>query len=337
MSIKQNILIMAGLLLLVQQSAYSADPLDKESLTPPQDIAKTTRCVGEENVWDKNIDNDVIIKPDSNLTVMFHGNRFPASKDLVAAFERANPDIKVSYSSLPPASVLHKLINIDLTRTPAQKDILSKMEGLKYPDVVMVPEANIRQALPVNGKIAPNAANSLVATLIDPKLYSKIKGIVAVMRSDETRIQKQKDLKTTSATFVFAGQQSQKNHAIFKVPSKFFGENLFEQIKMRDSTGYSQMIHHRSIPARILTKCEDVGFQFAQSQPYLENRFPGKFKFLDLPVKNSDILSGENSYVAVTKNSTHKEAAEKFVAFIMGSEGQGILKRYKMDLESSHE
>lgn len=332
MSIMKKLTTLTGLLLLAGQ-VHAASVSDNPN--PAQDIAKPTMCAGEDGVWDSVKDNDVTIRSGSNLTVMFHGNRFPASRELVAAFEKANPKIKVTFASLPPASVLHKLIGVELNKNQAQKDLYEKIKGIDYPDVVMVPESNLKISSLPNETITDltKIMSPIARSLESPKLYSTIKGVVAVMRADEKRIENLDDLKTTDAKFVLAGQQSQKLHAIFRVPSKFFGEALFEKIKKKDSTGYSQMIHHRSVPARIYQKCEDVGFQFAQSQPYLEDRFPGKFKFLELPKASQAVFDGENSYVSVTKKTTHKENAEKFVDFIMGEEGQKILERYKIGLK----
>lgn len=163
-------------------------------------------------------------------------------------------------------------------------------------------------------------------------MYSRIHGMIAVMRADDKKINKIEDLKTTDIHFVLAGMQSYTSHAIYKVPEAFFGEELFEQIKKLPFTGYSLLTHHRSIPARILLGCSDVGFQFAQSQAYLEKRFPGKFKFLQLPESIPGIYDAENSYIAITKKSVHRDAAVKFRDYVLGPEGQAILARYRLAL-----
>lgn len=328
----------AGLVCFSHQIAQSTEinqtpqPINIQAKVPQllPDIAKPTFCANEDKVWDELIDADVTIKPGYNLTVMFHGNRFPASKALVAAFEKKNPSIKISYSSLPPISILQKLSNNYVPNSPDQKEILDKVSKFPFPDVVMIAEDNLLvKQVPSN---LQSKSNPVADALVEPKIYSRIKGVVAVMRSDETRIAKIKDLKTTEVKFVLAGQQSQSRHAIFKEPIRFFGNELFDNIKKRQSTGFSKMIHHRSVPARILMNCEDVGFQFAQSQVYLEERFPGKFKFFDLPNSGPNIFDGENSYISVTKRSSDKENAEKFVNFVLGPEGQSILQKYKIGL-----
>ncbi len=284
---------------------------------PAHNAGKPTFCAGEDKVWSAERDSDVIIKEGANLTVMFHGNRFPASADIVAAFEKANPGIKVTYSSLPPISVVRKLNGQDSTKGAEVKDISKKIAPLDYPDVVMVPVDNL--VLDLYGD-----------NLINPAMYSRIHGVVAVMRADDKKINKIEDLKTTDIHFVLAGMQH-PSHALYRVPEAFFGKELFEQIKKRPSTGYSLLTHHRSIPARILLGCSDVGFQFAQSQAYLEKRFPGKFKFLQLPESIPGIYDSENSYISITKNSTHRDAAAKFRDFVLGPEGQAILARYRLE------
>lgn len=94
--------------------------------------------------------------------------------------------------------------------------------------------------------------------------------------------------------------------------------------------GLSQMRHHRSIPARLLAGCEDAGFQFLQSQPYLEAEFPGKFQFIPYALDPQSAAS-EESYIYVSGASKRRAAADKFAAFMTSTQAAEILKQYRLE------
>lgn len=283
------------------------------------DMALPTLCSGEEAVWSAPQDSDVFVKPNANLVVMFHGNRFPAAKELVDAFEKKYPNIKITYTTLPPPSILFKLSTHKAPKFGEKENHFQKIASIGYPDVVMFSEANLK-------------ANLYRDALINPAMYSRISGIVAVLRADDNRTNKREDLKSTTTKFVFPGNHSQRKSLFYRELQNFFGEQYFDRLKKNPTTGYSQLAHHRSIPARILIKCEDIGPQFAQSQLYLEKRFPGKFKFIEIPVSDRRIYEEENSYIALTKKSHNPDAARMFQDFMIGNDGQAILTKYRIGL-----
>jgi len=320
MKLKFILKITVVLLGISGSSLCSAESASSPSAsTVASDVALPTLCSGEAAVWSEPQDSDVFIKPYANLVVMFHGNRFPAAKELVDAFEKKFPNTTVTYTTLPPPSILFKLSAHNTPKSSDKKNSFQKIAAIGYPDVVMVSEANL------NAKLYGDA-------LVDPVLYSRISGVVAVLRADDNRINKLEDFTSTSSKFVFPGNHSQRKSLFYRELQNFFGEQYFDQLKKNPTTGYSQLAHHRSIPARILIKCEDIGPQFAQSRLFLEKRFPGKFKFFEISVSDRRIYEEENSYIAVTKMSRNPDAARVFQDFMVGNDGQAILSKYRIGL-----
>jgi hypothetical protein len=274
-----------------------------------------TACAGDIPADPGDGDPDVSIRDDSTVNVMFHGNRFVAARELATEFERLNPGQKVSWTALPPANTMKVLQNGP-----------QPFAGSKpfFPDLFM------GNQLLYNALLQNKDASKRKIQLRGS--YSRIHGIVLIARADDPNIAGS-DIKTIvnnlKVRFVLPGQQP-LTHPLVSIYGHNFEKSQLARLPSNPRFGISQQRHHRSIPARILSKCEDVGFQFLQSQPYLEAEFPGKFKFVPVPIPEEEAAT-EESYLFAIPGGPRAAAAEKFLSFMKSSEAVAILRKYHLE------
>ncbi len=254
-------------------------------------------------------DPDVSIRSDATLNVMFHGNRFVAAPELVAKFERLNPSERVSWTALPPANT-RRVISSGPQSFAGSKPF--------YPDVVMMP--------------ALSQATQTGKKLINRGLYSNLHGIVLIARAGDQNVSGtdfRAIVNNPKVKMVLAGQQA-LDFPLIVVSGVNFGAPPTDGTPRISNYGVSQQRHHRSVPARILAECEDVGFEYLQSQPYLQERFPGKFKFVSVAMSAQDAAS-EASYLYLVPEAVNADSAVNFVSFMKSGDALEILRKYHLE------
>jgi len=286
----------------------SAAAMTSQNSNPPAFLT-TTACVGDIPADTFLGDPDVAIRDDATVNVMFHGNRFVAAPELVAAFERLNPGERVSWTALPPANTRRAVANGP-----------QSFAGSKpfFPDVVLMP---LYAQTTASGK-----------KLINRGLYSNLHGIVLIARADDENVSGtdvSAIVNNPSIKVVLAGRQA-LNFPLIAVSGIRFDEANTDAGAHTPRYGVSQQRHHRSVPARILAGCEDVGFEYLQSQPYLEQQFPGRFKFTPVAMSAEDAAT-EASYIYLVPDGRHGDAAEKFISFMKSRDALMILRKYRLE------
>ena len=286
-----------------------------------------TVCEAERGVYDPAVDKDYEFRRDADLFVMFHGNRFVAAPAIVAAFEAANPGVRVSWTSLPPIYTIFKVAP-EKIRQNMPKDIPEGLASQPGPDVVMLSRGTL-------AGLYGTAFN-----IHDAKLYSKVAGMVLVARQDSPVSGITDAIRRPDVRFVLAGGQNVRHHSTYSVPRIALGDAVVDDLLARATTSFSQVTHHRSIPARLLAGCGDAGFQYKQSEPYLRARFPGQFKFFDVPTDQrvrETLDADEDSYLLVASGTKNRSLAARFSAFMVGAEGQRILSKYHLDINGGQQ
>lgn len=263
-------------------------------------------------------DEDIHRPADATLTVMFHGNRFVAAKDLVTAFELLHPEQRLAWTAIPPINTVRALQSGGRDAGMAGQDFM--------PDVVLGPTAF--GTYPLGFPQTSHQTNSWPG-LDNLGLYSRIHGLVLMARADDARVQGQDwaaIVHEPSLRIVLPGSQP-RNHALVQVYEGAFGAAGLDALPQSTRVGVSMLRHHRSIPARILAGCEDVGIQFGQSKAYWAGREPGRFKFVDVALSASE-LSVEDSFVYVVQSTKHPKAARAFADFMHSDVALAILREY---------
>ncbi len=299
----------------------SQQPPAEAKTNPPErpwemrPLIEKTPCAGDaEEVGSAGKDPDISVPADATVFVMMHGNRFVAARDLAEAFERANPGERVAYTAIPPVFTVKAL---------DQGGLNVGAEKMFRPDVVMAPPATTKILAEMKWK---------GQLLEDRGLYSRVHGFVLMARADDARVTG-KDwkavLKDERLKLSLPGQQVPAFTSFGPLVDVLGREGLEARIK-EGKAGGTDVRHHRSMPARIAAGCEDIGIQFLQSRVYWEAQRPGAFKFIDVPIADSDAAK-EESKIFVVKATKRRASAEKFVAFVQSSAGQQILAKYRLE------
>jgi hypothetical protein len=273
-----------------------------------------TDCPQDPALYDQN-DPDVRLVPDPQLSVAFHGNRFVIANEVIAAFHNANPGTRISYTAIPPIFSFRALTEAGIR--------FSGGRGFNA-DVYMGP------SLLGSTKILGAAPGQEL--LVQHGLHSLVTGLVLLARADDSRIRPDSKwddvLRDPSLRLSLPGDQD-SGFTLFEPVREALGDELFRALPDNSRIGVSRTRHHRSIPSRILAKCDDVGVQFLQSKQYLEAAHPGQFKFIDIPISDRSRAQQE-SYLFSTPKATANELAQKFIRFVQSEPVKAILAKYSM-------
>ena len=309
--------LIATLLPLLTTIAFAQAP--ERSSSPVGKPFQPTPCAAETKAL-ANSGDDIVLPANANLTVMFHGNRFVAAKELVTAFEKGHPGVVVAYTSIPP---IHTFVQV-LGKNALPADVLLQagVQGVlpekMMPDVVMLPDQ--KGFKPMSDR------------LTNIGTYSAISGVVLISRKDDDRVKGSAIdiLKNETLRVALPGLQGQQEQLFFGI-FNLIGRDDYDHLVKSNRVGFSGHKHHRAIPARIAAKCEDVGVQYQQSQRYLEKTMPGVFKFESIPTtQNPHNPDQPTSYVYVVNGSPRAELAKQFADFMLAAEAQEILRSYSM-------
>jgi len=268
-----------------------------------------TPCAGDISPDTSAGDPDVSIRDDATLNVMFHGNRFVAAPELVAEFERLNAGERVNWTALPPSNTRRVIAHGPESFAGSRPF---------FPDVVMMPAF-----VPVDGRSG---------RWVNRGLYSNLHGIVLIARAGDPNVTGT-DVKAIvnnpQVKVVLAGQQALA-FPLIAASGLRFDDWSSSGVPDDPRFGVSQQRHHRSVPARILAGCEDVGFEYLQSLPYLEQQFPGRFGFVAVAMSAEDRAS-EASYLYVHSAGPHVASGEKFATFMKSKEALTVLSKYHLE------
>lgn len=269
-------------------------------------------------------DEDVNIRSDATLKVMFHGNRFAAVKELVQGFEAENPGERLSWTSLPPKNTINAIKSVG--RDPE----ISSVAFL--PDVVLGPQALQNAILPLRDD---------GVQVVNVGRYSSVTGVVAIARSSDDRVRTAGDrlssslIAGTSLRVVLPGFQ-ERTQVFIRTFDTLLGPGGLDQLAATGRVDVGGVRHHRDIPSRIRSGCGDIGIQFLQSKVYWEMQSPGVFQFLDVQSQRKD-LEQEDSYVFIVKPNSASTptvspiramSVDAFVGYMFSRSALTILRKY---------
>lgn len=300
---------------LAQTAAAPDLAVQVERVWSQKPFIETTACAGDIGAIGKaGEDPDIVVPEDATVFVMMHGNRFVAAKELAAAFEVANPGERVAYTAIPPFFTVKAL----------QEGSLDVGLPKRFrPDVVLAPPA-------VVANLAARPFKTL--SLKEMGLYSRVHGLVLMARADDKRVSGsdwKAVVRTEGLRLSLPGQQV-PGFTTFGPLVEVLGEAGLDERLKNGMVGGTQVRHHRSMPARIASGCEDIGIQFLQSQQFWEQERPGVFKFLDVPISDDDSAKDE-SRVYLVVESKRQAAAARFAAFLVTDVAKEILKKYRLE------
>jgi len=296
--------------------AQTAAPSGSSTQSPAaRTTLPTPPCAGDipPGLYANDPDIRLVAKP--TVTVMFHGNRYVVAAALAEAFEKANPGQLVAYTSVPPAFTIPAIEESQITVAGAPTPFV--------PDVVLGNTAmgdSLRAMQGDRFKVSQGT------------LYSRVHGLVLVGRAGDSKftgLQPAKILNDPSVSILVPRGRVDTHPLAVAVYAAVLDFNASAPVQ-NPRLHAAQIRHHRSVPARILASCEDVGFQYLQSQPYLEKTFPGKFAFLPYAI-TPEAAKSEESYAYVLTGSPRRASAEKFAAFLTSPAAVDILRSHRLE------
>ena len=261
---------------------------------------------------------------DANLTLWLAGNQFFAMETVIHAFQKQNPQVgNIGLITLPPGIIL-KAINAGGW----------EYEGKDYhiqPDVYASVQLGHLKTLKTKGAMDQymiylhNALNLVVAKS-NPK---KIKGIADLGR-DDLKIMLPNPL--TEGIMTFYAKKVLVNHKLW---DKISGGKECKSCDPTPNVHFTS-VHHREIPDGLKAGTVDVGIVWATET---RNALQEGVAMEAVPLPPEDSLIDEVSYaIGVLTKAKHKDAANKFLAFLQSDQGQdayagyGFIKASKADL-----
>ena len=245
---------------------------------------------------------------DPQLVVLFAGNQFMATEELMREFRQAHPEVqRIFWETLPPG-ILAKQIEQGAL-------IIGNLRIAIQPDLYT---AGARRIEPMEQQ----GRFSRVET------YARGRLAIMVARGNPKQVRSLKDLGRPEVRVAmpnpeWEGVASQ----IIASYKKAGGEALADRImkaKVADGSTYLTRIHHRETPLRIMLGESDAGVVW-----YTEAKFQ---EAIGNPIESVEIPAAENTvgtYMAgVLKNAPHEAAARAFFDFLTGAQGQAILRKY---------
>ena len=248
---------------------------------------------------------------DPKLVLYVGGNYFFALAPLVQAFEASNPEYKgrIFWETLPPG-LLIKQMDAGGTVT------VGNMTWTVKPDVYLAGLQAV-QRLIGEGKL-------------DAPAIPYVSNILAIMvpKGNPAHVAKlfdlgQKNIRLAMPNADFEGVTDQIKISLKKAGGDALVTRVYET-KVKDGSVYLTQIHHRETPMFLMQGRAEAGVTW-RSEAVFQELVGNAIEHVDLP----DAQNTTGIYAGgVVKNAAHKEAAQKWLAFLRSPEGIRIFSRY---------
>ena len=248
---------------------------------------------------------------DPKLVLYVGGNYFFALAPLVKAFETANPDLKgrIFWETLPPGLLVQQMekggvVTVgNMTWTVKPDAYLAGLQAVQR----LIGEAKLEQPA------VPYVSNVLA---------------IMVPKTNPAHIGKLADLAGRNVRLAMPNPDFEGVTDQIKVSlKKAGGDGLVARVydaKVKDGSTYLTQIHHRETPMFLMQARADAGVTWRSEAIFQEQ--------IGNPIAHVDIPDAENTtgiYAgAVVTGAAHKEAAEKWLAFLKSPEAVRIFAGY---------
>jgi len=263
---------------------------------------------------------------DANLTLWLAGNQFFAMEDVIQAFQKTHPEAgNVAVITLPPGVILKAINaggwNYDGKDYSMQPDIyasvdlghLKTLKGKGTMDTYMIYIHNALELMVAKGN------------------QKNIKGIDDLGR-DDLKIMLPNPL--TEGIMTFYAKKVLQNHKLW---DKVSGGKECKSCDPTPNVHFTS-VHHREIPDGLKAGTVDVGIVWATET---KNALGEGHAVDAVKLPPEDSLINEVSYaIGTLTSSTHKESANKYLAFLRSDSGQsayakfGFINASKDDMET---
>ena len=246
---------------------------------------------------------------DPQLVIFFNGNQFMVTHDLIAAFQETFPEYeRIYWETLPPG------VLVDQIRVGAL--VVGNLRIAVRPDIFTAGTARIGQLDRECGwfsRMEPYAKNQL-GIMVHADNPLGIAGLPDLGRK-EVRVS-MPDPRTEGI-----------GRLIVQAYKKAGGEPLVDAV-MKEKVGNGSTsltdIHHRQTPMRIMAGQSDAGAVW-RTEALFQERIDNPIEIVEIPPD----WNQTGTYVAARlKHAPHPRAADDFLDFLIGPEGQKIYRDY---------
>jgi molybdate transport system substrate-binding protein len=248
---------------------------------------------------------------DPKLVLYVGGNYFFALAPLVKAFEMREPEYqgRIFWETLPPG-LLVKQMDAGGTVT------VGNMTWTVKPDVYVAGLQAV-QRLVEAGKLEapalPYASNVLA---------------IMVPKGNPAHIAKLADLGQSNVRLAMPNADYEGITDQIKVSLKKAGGDalvtMVYETKAKDGSTYLTQIHHRETPMFLMQGRADAGVTW-RSEAIFQEQLGNALAHVDIP----DAQNATGIYAGgIVKGAAHKDAAQKWLAFLKSAEAMKIFERY---------
>jgi molybdate transport system substrate-binding protein len=246
---------------------------------------------------------------DPQLVIFFHGNQFMVTQDLISAFQRRHPEFRrIYWETLPPGVLVEQIERGTL--------VIGNLCITLRPDVLTAGEGRIRQLEKERDWFDRSVA------------YTRNRLGIMVRDDNPCRITGLLDLGRPE---VRVSMPDPRWEGIGRLVGEMYeqtgGKALVDAVmrdKVKKGTTFLTRIHHRQTPMRILQGLSDAGPVWVTEALY-QKRIGNPLTLVEIPPGENRIVT----YLAARlRNAPHPQAAESFLDFLTGPDGQAVYYDY---------
>ncbi len=247
---------------------------------------------------------------DPQLVVFFAGNQFMVVHDLMAAFQRAHPQIQRIFVETLPPGILAKQIEGGVL-------VMGNLRIALKPDVYTAGKGAIADQQELHGWFAEryDYARNPLAILVARGNPKHIGGLADLGRAD-VRVSMPNPAWEGIARQIEASYRKAGGEAL---------DHAIMQTKVHDGSTFLTHIHHRQSPLRVLQGQSDAAPVWS-TEAYFQQQI------LQHPVETVAIPAAQNvtaTYTAARmRNAPHEQAAKDFLAFMRSPAAQAVYRKY---------
>jgi molybdate transport system substrate-binding protein len=244
----------------------------------------------------------------ADLVIFAAGNQWFVMPELLAAFEKAHPDVRsIYYETLPPGVLSSQIAGGGLQ--------VGELKLTVHGDVIMTVPA-LMSSLQQKALAETSAA------------YAQNVLAILVRSGNPLRIASMRDLGRPSVRVAMPNPQTEGiAHQIASAFRKAGGEALDHTImvaKVAAGTTIITSIHHRETPAWLLSDRVDAGPVW-KSEAIYQGRIGSGLVTVELPSSEND---GETYVCASIDDAPHPAAAREYLTFLRSATAQAIYRSY---------
>lgn len=249
----------------------------------------------------------------ADLTLWVAGNQFFAMDEVIGAFRRGEPGLSVGLITLPPGLILSAIF--------AGGWVYNGHDYVATPDIYASVNLGHLKRLKAAGLMSQYAVymHNELQILVAKGNPKHVAGIDDLVRTD---VKTSMPNPVNEGIMQFYARKVLERHNIWQKISD--GKECVSC--QTTANNWFTAVHHRETPARILDGTSDAGIVW-KTEVLEAQRRGADVDAVELPA--SDSLRADVAYaIGVLTNAKHKQAADRYFAFVGSAAGQAAYAKY---------